>query len=664
MTNSNLLTKNAVKALLIILVITFLSYLPTLKNNFIYLDDDSHLLENAAIRVLDAAHIQEIFTTTVSKVYVPLTFLSFAIEHHFFKYTPFIYHLDNLLLHLAVTALVFYFALQVNLPLRAAFVAGLLFGIHPMHVESVAWVTERKDVLYSVFYMLALCFYWRYLSTRKMLPYALTIVFGLLSILSKPMALSLPLILFVCDWLKKRPFDKWMIVDKIPHFLYIIAIAWITYSLNARVPGENIQSGAIIWIWTAMFYISKFFFPFPLVPMYALPQPISLINPHYLGAVVLLISIAIVVFVWRRNRWLWFALGFYFLSMFFLFRYDSVVDKSIVADRFLYLPCLGICFLIGYGIDVLYSKYSRKETLQRVFTALFVLVAIILCGKTFAQTKIWNNSITFWTHELKYYPDNALAYGNRGEAYKDTRQYQLAFNDFNKSIAADPKYAESYNSRGQLYGMSGKTDEALNDFVKAIELKPNFDEAYNNLGIVYLMKNDLDKAFENFNRAIAIDPQNAQAHYNLGDFYFAKGEFDRAFEHFQNVIAINPHSAIGYNKRGSIYGIRKQYDLALADFQRSVALDSRNSEVYKNIGVVFEQKKMFNEALKNYNKALSIDPKYADAYYGRGNVLAITGQYRQAEKDFNSALAINPDHQGAKTSQNALMKILTNEEKK
>ncbi|MCB9771758.1 MAG: tetratricopeptide repeat protein [Candidatus Omnitrophica bacterium] len=658
MTSNNLLTKNAVKVLLIILAITFLSYLPTLRNNFIYFDDDSHLLENAAIRVLDAQHVQEIFTTTVSKVYVPLTFLSFAIEYHFFKYNPFIYHLNNLLLHLAVTALVFYFALQVNLPLRAAFVAALLFGIHPMHVESVAWVTERKDVLYAFFYMLALCFYWRYLSTRKMLAYALTIVFGLLSILAKPMALSLPLILFVCDWLKKRQFDKWMIIDKIPHFLYIVSIAWITYSLNARVPGENISSGAIIWIWTAMFYISKFFFPSPLVPMYALPQPISLMNPHYLGAAALLIGIAIVAFVWRRNRWLWFALGFYFLSMFFLFRYDSVVDKSIVADRFLYLPCLGICFLVGYCIDYLLKKISKKEVFRKALTASLVLIALMLCSKTFAQTKIWNNSVTFWTHEIKYYPDNAMAYGNRGEAYKDARQYQLALNDFNKSIAVDPKYAESYNSRGQLYGMSGKTDAALNDFLKAIELKPNFDEAYNNLGIVFLMNNDLEKASESFNKALEIDPQNAEAHYNLGDFYLAKGEFDRAFEHFQKLIMINPQSAIGYNKRGSIYGIRKQYDLALADFQRSVALDPRNSEIYKNLGVVFEQKRMLNEALKNYNKALSIDPKYADAYYGRGNVLAITGRYQEAAKDFKMALTINPDHKGAQSSQDALLKIL------
>ena len=142
------------KFLLIILMTVFVICAPSLRNHFVYLDDDTHILENSSIRALDADHIRQIFTTSVDKVYAPLTFLSFAVEYHFFKYNPFIYHLDNLLLHLGVTALVFYFALQVGLPLRAAFAAGLLFGIHPMHVESVAWVTERKDVLYAFFYML------------------------------------------------------------------------------------------------------------------------------------------------------------------------------------------------------------------------------------------------------------------------------------------------------------------------------------------------------------------------------------------------------------------------------------------------------------------------------------------------------------------------------
>lgn len=641
------------KYFLFTILLVFIAFAPALRNHFVYLDDDTHILENSSIRALDPAHIRQIFTTSVDKVYAPLTFLSFAVEYHFVKYNPFIYHLNNILLHLGVTALVFYFALQVGLSLRAGFAAALLFGIHPMHVESVAWVTERKDVLYAFFYMLSLSFYWKYLSRREIKPYVLTIVFGILSILSKPMALSLPLIFFVCDWLKRRSFDKWMILDKVPHFLYIVTIAWITYSLNARVPGENISSGIIIWIWTAVFYVHKFFFPLTLVPMYALPQPISWTNPHYLGSVGLFGILTIVLFIFRRQRWVVFAGLYYFFSMFFLFRYDNAVDKNIVADRFMYLPCLGICFLIGYSFDQL----LKKEHLRKIVYVIAILITILLGVKTFAQTQLWKDSIPFWNHELTHYPDNATGYGNRGEAYKDIGRYDKALEDFNNAIRVDPKYAEGYNSRGQLSAMRGNINEALKDFLKVIELNPRFDEAYNNIGIIYTMKKDNEKALVYFKKAIEIDPANVEAHYNLGDFYYGQGDFEQAFGHFQKVIALNPNSAIGYNKRGLIYGIRQQYDLALSDFNRSIAIEPNNFEVYVNRGIVFEQKKLPKQALTNYNKAIQLNPDSADAYYGRGNVYATTGIFDQAAKDFEKALKINPHHLGAQRSQKLLNKL-------
>ncbi len=656
MNGPTLILKNKIViSVIFILLAVFISYSPTLKNNFVYLDDDTHLLENSSIRGLDIAHIKQIFTTTVDRVYAPLTFLSFAIEYKFIKYKPFIYHLDNLILHLGTTACVFYFALQLGLPLLAAFIAALLFGIHPMHVESVAWVTERKDVLYAFFYMLSVCFYLKYLSRREIATYTLTIIFGILSILAKPMALSLPLILLVCDWFKKRAFDKSMILDKIPHFFYIVSIAWITYSLNARVPGENIHSSVIIWIWTAVFYIHKFFFPLTLVPMYALPQPISLSNPHYFGAIGLFALLIILLFIFRRERWVGFAALFYFLSMFFLFRYDNIVDKNIVADRFIYLPCLGICFLIGFWFDQLF----KKENLRVILSIIAILVVMLLSAKTFAQTQLWKDSIPFWNHELKHYPDNATGYGNRGEAYRDNGQYDLALADFNKAIASDPKYAQGYNSRGQLYAMRGNIDAALQDFLKVIDLNPRFDEAYNNIGIIYSIKKDKEKALSYFKQAIEIDPTNVEAHYNLGDFYYAQGQFEQAFEHFQKVIALNPNSAIGYNKRGLIYGIQQEYDLALSDFNRSIKIDPNNSEVYANRGIVFEQKKMPKQALASYNTAIKINPKNADAYYGRGNVYARMGLFDQAAENFSKALEINPQHLGAQQSQKRLNKLLS-----
>lgn len=641
----------------IILFVTFVCYWPTLKSGFVNNDDNLHLYDNASVRALDGAHIKSIFTKPFNPTYVPLTALSFAVEYHFFKYQPFIYHFDNLLLHLSVTALIFYFALQLGLPLFAAFVAGLLFGIHPMHVESVAWVTERKDVLYSFFYMLALCFYWKYLEKRQFTYYVATMIFGILSILAKSMALSLPLIFLLCDWYKKRCFNKWMLLDKIPHFLYIVPISLMTYLLNARNPIQQAGEAIVLWVWCLMFYFYKFLFPVDLVLFYRFPKPFSLSTPEFAISFLSLGLLIYAIWRFRRQRLFIFAILFYFLSIFFLLRFDDIKYLPPVSNRFLYLPSLGFCFLIGYGADQLLKRMPTPN-LRWFATACLVFITILLSAKSFVQTSVWKSSIAFWSHELKYYPDNAMALVNRGEAYKDEGKYALAFADFNKAVAVDPVYPEGYNSRGQMYGAGGQTDAALADFLKVTQLSPRFDEAYNNLGIIYAMKQDKKNALLNFQKAVDIDPSNSEAHFNLGDFYYAQGNFNKAFEHFQKVLSLNPNSAMAYNKRGLIFGIKQQYDLALRDFNRSLSIDPRNGEVYAHRGIVFEQKRMLKEALENYNAAIKLNPRYADAYYGRGNVYATMGLFDQAAKDFSKALAINPQHGGAQKNLQALNKKL------
>ncbi|MEA3225011.1 MAG: hypothetical protein U9Q07_03610, partial [Planctomycetota bacterium] len=377
--------------LVLILALTFLAYLPTLSNDFIYLDDDSHLLNNPDLRVLDWAHIKRIFTTTINTTYIPLSLLSFAFEYHFFQYDPFIYHLNNLLLHLGVTALVYVFALQVGLPLFAASAATALFGLHPIHVESVCWITERKDVLYAFFYMGALCLYWQYLSAsmKKTVYYAAAVMCGILSMLAKPMALTLPLVMLLCDWLKGRKWGVEMIVDKIPHTLYVVPLTWLTLSANTGMVKPSLElSGIITWVWTFVFYIYKFLLPVSLIPRYMPPEPVTLANPVYATSVALFVVLIVAFIRWRKHRWLVFAAAYYFFSIFILLRANTVVDTDVVADRFMYLPCLGICFLFGYGVDKWMAAAKAKGGPWR---GVIIVGLIVLAGwlsvKTFHQTK-------------------------------------------------------------------------------------------------------------------------------------------------------------------------------------------------------------------------------------------------------------------------------------
>ena len=306
--------------LCVVLAVTFFAFIPTLNHSIAVWDDDGHLRKNEDVRSLDPENIKKIFTSSVNNTYIPLTTLSFALEYAVFRYTPFIYHLNNILLHLGVTALVFFFIKRCGASIRVAALAALIFGIHPMKPESVAWVTERKDVLYAFFYMLALHQYWDYLEEGKARPYMLSLVFGLLSMLAKPMAVSLPLVLLLCDWMHGRKLSWAMVIDKMSYALYILPLILITYGQNARKLGHNIYEGTLTWIWTLVFYLRKFIFPIENLPVYRMPEPVTLTSWHFFMPVITSLAIIYLIYRFRHNRLFVFSFAFFFFSIFFLLK--------------------------------------------------------------------------------------------------------------------------------------------------------------------------------------------------------------------------------------------------------------------------------------------------------------------------------------------------------
>ncbi len=514
--------------LFFLLLITFLAYRPVLHNGFTNWDDDRYLLENIDIRSLAWPNIKAIFTTTVNKSYNPLTVLQFAIEYHFVKYNPFVYHLNNLLLHLSVTALIFIFALRIGLSYLAAFLAALLFGTHPMHVESVAWVTERKDVLYAFFYMLSLLSYWSYLEGKKG-QYVLSLFWGLLSILSKPMALSLPLVLFICDWLKGRSFERKIFLDKICYFVYIVPVVWMTYRFHARVPGGgNIVESFLTWVWSLTFYVKKFFFPAEFIPLYQLPRPIALGHDSYVLSIILLILIIVILIRYRKNKWLMIGFLFYFVSIFFLLRFDDLKDENIVADRFMYLPSLGFCLMLGVLLERIFVRLSKSR--QQVMIVGLIIVYGFLAAKTFTQSKVWENSFSLWSYVVAKNPQIPTAILNLGDTYNKMGDYDKAIGEFNRALELNDKFSLAYNNRGMAYGMKGYYDLALADFNKAIELDPQYVDAITNKGEAYRMKSQYDLAIENFDRALSIDPRFIQAYYSRSLSFGAQKKWQKALD--------------------------------------------------------------------------------------------------------------------------------------
>jgi tetratricopeptide (TPR) repeat protein len=661
-----------------VLIVTAIAFSPVLNNDFTNWDDQKHVYENPLIRSSDGLPLREIFTTSISKIYIPLTILSFSIEHRFFGFNPFVYHLTNLLLHLAVTALIFRFALRLQLTARAATLAALLFGIHPMHVESVAWITERKDVLYAFFYMLALDSYLTYLQRGKGSSYLLTILFGLLSLLAKPMTLSLPLILFVCDWLHHRKLTWRVLLEKIPYGAIMIPITLITYLQHVRVPGQNLAEAFLIWTWTSTFYIQKFLWPFVFVPLYQLPQPIALSNPSYALAFVILLLIILCIVRLRKNRWFVFALLYYFASAFFLWRYDNAVDVTIVADRFMYLPSLGICISLGILGDKMAGDFlKRKPTL--VGNLIFVGLAVIMAGlalKTYFQTKIWKNSITLWSYVIQHSPALTIAHVNRGDAYTTIGEVELAEADYreaaeiklerarrhcqrardlhsrkeydsallhyNNALLHNPRSAQAYIGRGDIYQIRRQFEDALSEYNKAMDIRPDDSELYFVRGHVYSLTQSYDRAIADFTRALEINPRRAQAYYFRAVAYSQNNQGPLALQDFKRALEINPQYADVYFDRGNFYLKERQYALAIDDYTQALALQPQALKIYYNRAVVYRHLEKYALALADYNKVLEMDPKHVGAHLRKSEIYYRTNELDKAREGYTQTIHVNP----------------------
>ena len=558
-------------------LIVFLSFGPALSASFLNWDDDTHVYENPLVRSLDFQNIKRIFQTTINDTYIPLTVLSLTLEHYFVGLKPFVYHLNNLLLHGGVVALVLILGLRCGLSLRAAGVAALLFGVHPMHVESVVWVTERKDVLYAFFYLLSLIQYHSYTQTQRWRDFLLSLLWGFLSVLAKPMALSLPLVLFLCDALWQRRWTAHILWKKIPFLVLMGPVVWITYSLHTRVPVGHLPESALIWIWTFAFYPVKFLWPWELTAYYVLPKPVAITQPHYALALGVLCLAVFLLIRLRRYKWPIFSLGFYFASIFFLLRFDDLRDTNIVADRFMYLPSLGFCFLAGWLGDQALIHWKQIPSRGFAYAAL-VLILLSLFVKTHLQSRVWKDNLTFWNYVISKNDKIPRAHNHRGVAWVESGQRDRALRDFTWAIELYPNYTKAYCNRAETYALEGETDLALQDLNWVLGIDPNLARGYSIRGLIYSKRGDYDLSIRDFTKALELNPQSYKDYNNRGVTYKKRGDFALAIQDYTQAITLNPGSYEAYINRANLYLLTHQKDFAAADFAQARRLQQRDSQ--------------------------------------------------------------------------------------
>ncbi len=701
-------------ALGIILLITFLAYLPVFHNGLLAWDDEAYIKNNPLIYSLN---LKEIFSHNVMGNWHPFTILTLALEYQLFGLNETGYHAFNLLLHLLNVILVFYAVSLLSDKVVVALVASLLFGIHPLHVESVAWAAELKDLLYTFFFLASYIYYLKYLKDLQKKYYFIALLLFAASLLSKAMAASLPLLLILTDYFKGRKITMGTLIEKVPFFL--LALAFGVIAIFVQDASGSTEFAAVITFpqrlifasYGFISYLFKLLIPLNLSAFYPYPDKVGL--EYYAYLLSLLGLIAFLIYLRRYSKKVIFGIGFFTITVLLVLQLLPV-GRTIMADRYSYIPSIGIFYLAGEGFAFLWNRKLKLTgiVLLTIFSAFYSV-------KTFARCSVWKNDLTLWNDVIRQYdkigeayynrgvffmnekrneeaikdfnkaielkpgsasaynnrgivyanekrfneaiadfnkavelnPKNAIAYNNRGNYFKNANRNKEAISDFNMAIKLNPDFSEPYNNRGSVYITERRLDEALNDFNKSIELNPNNSESYFNRGIVFLYERRSDDAISNFNKAIGLKPDYFNAYRNRGIVFASQNRNEEAIYDFNKAIEFKPDYAMAYNNRGMVFANEKRNEEAIQDFEKAIELKPDYSVAYNNIGNLFFEQKRYEEAAGNYTKAVTLDPGFAPAYYKRGLSEFYSGNKEAASDDLKKALALGYKPAGEALSQ-------------
>lgn len=569
--------KKIILSVVLISLISFIAFIPSLRNGFTHWDDNILVTENMTIRELSWHNMAHFFTSYYISTYIPLTLLSFAIEYHVAELNPRIYHMTNLIIHIINCLLVFFLIFLLTRNIGISLITALLFGLHPLRVESVAWVTERKDVLFSLFFLSTLIFYLLYHTTRKVRNYCLALVMFILSALSKGMAITLPFVLLLLDYYTKRRFTRKLIFEKIPFFAVTLVFGLLAVfaqfpSIARRVePLVTFPNTIFIAGRNLLFYLLKLALPVRLSALYPYPNLSGSALPwlFYISPLIVIVLIMIVIYGNRRSRKILFGSIFFLLNIVTVIGIIPLAGDAIAADRYTYIPSIGIFFIVAAGFYYLYKKKNIHAGFKKHFL-LLIMIAVLgtFSILTWQRCKVWKDDMSLWQDVLSKYP-SSVAYNGRGLAFYEIKQYDAAVSDFIQALKLDPDFATAYYNRGNAYDARKDYGKAIADYSKAIGYKPEYAKAYNNRGLTYGRVGKFKKAINDFTQAVRIDPTYAKAYNNRGMMYGRLGEKESAISDFTRAVRLDPDYAKAYYNRAITYFVTGEYVKALEDVNRS-----------------------------------------------------------------------------------------------
>ncbi len=637
-----------------LLALVFAAFFPALHNGFVNFDDPLYVTENSYVRQgLTWDGLKWALGSTAAFNWHPLTWLSYMTDYELYGLQPWGYHLTNVLLHALNTCLVFLVLSGLTGATWRSLVVAAVFGLHPLRVESVAWVAERKDVLSAFFFLLTIWAYARYaarlgasgprttdhglqtkehsLETRAqaassraagtqpplkiqnskfknspIFDYALALVFCALGLMSKPMLVTLPFVLLLLDYwplgrLTKpagssdppplsRCFTLWgrLVLEKLPFFALAAGSSVVTLLVQQQagavaqtLPVAARAENAVV---AYCRYLGKIFWPVDLCVIY--PHPDYWPMAAVAGSVAVLLAISLLAFLWRR-RWPYFLTGWlWYLGMLVPVIGLVQVGQQSMADRYTYLPMLGILLAVAWGIRELATR-RRLESFAWLGAAAVSLTCLALTQK---QVAYWKDGEVLFRRAIAVTANNALAHGSLARALADQGRVDEAIEHYRRAAALDPHDTSACNGLGNLLAQKGDIDGATREFQEALRRRPGDSFAHNNLGLMLARKGMIDAAVAQFREAVKLKPDEAEPHHNLGLLLANQGAVDEAIQQYREAVRLKPDYAKAHKNLGMALARKGQLDEAITEFQIAVRLQPGYSEAQRYLQAAQEQK--------------------------------------------------------------------------
>ena len=617
-------------ALLILLAI--LPYVNTLQNGFVY-DDNHEVVTNPYIRSF--SHTGEIFRTRIlqhlgsrgaTNYYRPISVFGFLICYQLFGLLPYGFHLVNLLLHAAIVCLLFGLSRSLFRDSWLAFAAAALFALHPIHTESVAWVSGVTDVELTLFYLAAFWFY--VASARPHGGRSEAMQLGMiasftLALLSKEQAATLPLAAMVYEhfYRENRALTVWR--QKVSRYgvLWLLVVAYVLFRIRffgAFAPVTLTQH--VSW-YEAMLsaaslagdYLWKMVWPVRLIAFYPFHKTVSPLDLRFLAGVAGVAACALIfVALWKRRLAISFGLVWFFLNLAPVLN-SRWLGPNVFTERYLYLPSVGLCWVAGWGIVILWKAMSVRASIGRwAFGGLLALVALLAIARIFTRNGDWLDDGTYYRVTLRDVPEAGSLRVNLGAVYWNHMQAAAAEREWKLALAAAPPSALLLNDLGLVYTDRKQYDVAEDYFRRSMLLRPNYTDAHLNLGRVYVAEGKSAEAELQLRAAVALEPLSIDTRNELGGFYFAAGRLDAAASEWQASAASIPN-ARAYDSLGDVALRQGQRDAADRDFRQAIALDNFDAHGHFGLGAVFEAEGRAAEALAQFRAGLAVEPRNPEA---------------------------------------------------